>query len=436
MESKCKGDNSIISSYSHLLSGEMIQVSDEIWGYILSFTDRIEYSANYITRKSTVLRYRAVCRTFSEQCLTLLRKISLSGSKFTAAISGASIGNRQNIRSIMSRLLSHPVSITEVELIGRHDFIELESADCEAVAACKKLRSLKISNMKLIANLELIGDSCKELEKLSLDFSDTIQPLKSFPQVKSLDYRFISPTDRHDGRRLSFFAVPARLLSHFKEWANLVDLSGDFVAAGIGKLVSSLPNLATYTELDRCPEKLIGDFASHCSGKPIASTLRTLKFRVRSLGGGDGNGSDSLTLRRICLAFPNLKHLELQESKTTLSDMETVTALSKLINLETLDLNGNNMFFDGDEDRVNEWLQTRLPLFPKSLEVIDLREHSFYRDKCYLCNLIEDEIRRTIPGILEVKCCPLCGPGDYGGHYGGHYVGYGFDADGDYFNGD
>jgi hypothetical protein len=149
-----------------------------------------------------------------------------------------------------------------------------------------------------------------------------------------------------------------------------VELSGDFLFAGMATLVSSLPNLASYIELGECPAKWVTEFASACSGKPIANTLKTLRFPHGFAE--DYDGDSDTAAQAIFQIFRNLNHLEIRFSGIKLSDIETVTALSRLTNLETLDFQGNYIFSGGDEDRVDEWLRTCLPLLPKSLKVIDL----------------------------------------------------------------
>jgi hypothetical protein len=124
------------------VSLSFIEISPELWGCILNFVDRTDFCnkpvAYTMSPKPTVLRYRAVCRTFSDQCLALLRKISLTDSIYCKTTSeSALLGVCVNTRSVMCRLLSRPVNIIEIELVGKYSFIELELADCEAIAACK-----------------------------------------------------------------------------------------------------------------------------------------------------------------------------------------------------------------------------------------------------------------------------------------------------------
>jgi hypothetical protein len=243
----------------------------------------------------------------------------------------------------MCRLLSCPVNIIEVELIGTFDFNELLLADFKIIAACKKLRSLKILNMHSIARLELVGACCRKLEHLSLRcWETTILPLEAFPQVKSLEYRF--QYDRPYcgpiiGSVISSSAIPDRLLAHFAQWINLVELSGNFIFAGMGKLVNVLPNLASYTEEAECPTNIASEFVCACNGKPVASTLRTLRFPHGFAEDYDGDSGDTAA-QAIFQTFRNLSHLEIRFSEITLSDIETVTALSRLTNLETLDFQG------------------------------------------------------------------------------------------------
>jgi hypothetical protein len=421
------------------VSSPSIEISDELWRIILSFADKVEYSRSLIygQKKSNVLRYSAVCRAFSKQCLSLLQKISLTDVGKSVS-DERSVGTRGSLSSFLRLLLSNPVSVKDLELAGRHDLTSLQVVDCEAVAACKELRSLTISSMKAASNFKIIGDSCQKLEQLSLHFSGKIHPLESFPQVKSLEYRFItSPDQLFEGLhgRKSIFPIPNHLPSHFADWANLVELTGDFlvagmISAGVDQLVSLLPNLASYTELDRCPERTVESFARICNGKPIARTLKTLNFpRGFVRKEGDNNGSDSAA-REIFRTFRNLNYLEINSSGITLSDMETVLALSRLTSLETLDLNGNEMFFGGDEDKVNEWLRTCLPLFPKSLEVIDFSGHSFDEYKYELSELITEKICKALPGAYQVECNPRQAS-SYPGHYGDDHEGYDIDGDDD-----
>jgi hypothetical protein len=199
----------------------------------------------------------------------------------------------------------------------------------------------------------------------------------------------------------------------------------------MGELVSSLPNLVAYNELGKCPESKTRRFITDCKRKRIVDTLQKLQLLNGECDTTYDDDSDSededddkeatatvhsptSLILMIFQTFQNLKHITMKKSRTTFAGIETSKALSHLAKLETLDLSGGNrMFFNGDRQKVNEWLTSSLPLFPQSLKAIDFSDWEpvgdfprFDADWLQLGRYIEEEICEAIPGVESVNCTP------------------------------
>jgi hypothetical protein len=197
----------------------------------------------------------------------------------------------------------------------------------------------------------------------------------------------------------------------------------------MGELVASLPKLSSYTEMRVCPQVLIRLFISACKGKPIADSLEAFRLLDSSEGSihNDDHGNyeeieDAGTASKplilsIFQIFPNLEHLTMNQYPIVLPDIETAQAMSRLTRLQTLDLRGNHMFSHINTERIDEWLQQCLPLFPTSLKMIDFCEwlpDSDFRDDYHnradrfirLGRRIQAEIKVNIPETHSVDCSP------------------------------
>jgi hypothetical protein len=86
------------------------------------------------------------------------------------------------------------------------------------------------------------------------------------------------------------------------------------------------------------------------------------------------------SLYSVIDSFSNLKVITFENSHFTLTRTDLIQKLAEVNQLQVLQINGSMLFFDADISLIENWLQTALPHFPKSLEKIQFSDCAVSRD--------------------------------------------------------
>jgi hypothetical protein len=159
----------------------------------------------------------------------------------------------------------------------------------------------------------------------------------------------------------------------------------------------------------------VKDICNLCKDAPMCKTLEVFQYSASLVQYYEVPSANQIDLRdrtndnglnSILDTFSNLIEINLQNVVVTIAAMETAQKLGKLNQLKFFRFENTKLFFDADLTVVDQWWQSILPYFPKSLEVIQLLDceisyHAYdqYNDDQ---NIL---LHESIFGMLKSKFC-------------------------------
>jgi hypothetical protein len=247
--------------------------------------------------------------------------------------------------------------------------------------------------------LHQIGNNCTKLEELNLKATVSYSEihLDPIPRAMSIEANKMNISSFLSSffnlQRLSMnkcITVPPR---NMQDWTNLRQVEGDFLRNPLwAEAISMLPNLKEILlKSNVISNENIIDFCNLCKDKPMCETLEVFDTSATdySITQRDKRMSDD-GLYSVLNTFLNLTTIKFQNSNITLTRTDIMQKLGSMNKLNILIFDRSQLLFDADSTLINEWLQTALPNFPKSLEIIQFLNCEIYENIFvvieYVCN--------------------------------------------------